>query len=149
MSCPSCGDLYVRYRISSPSDLSKAIKIAFQNVQDGTLREVVSPENGNGPMFSELAQGAAWDDAVILWATAIVFPLTSMHFGFYGGTTASMAGIWGVIESYRSEEVVWTRGGKVHKKDSRAGYLIPHLVLGFFLTGLMLVCILIAIVGTT
>ena len=64
MSCPSCSDLCVRYRIGSPSELSKAIKIAFQNVQDGTLREVVSSENVNGPTFSELAQGAVWDDVV-------------------------------------------------------------------------------------
>ena len=56
MSCPSCSDLCVRYRIGSPSELSKAIKIAFQNVQDGTLREVVSSENGNRLAFSELAQ---------------------------------------------------------------------------------------------
>lgn len=64
MPCPSCSDLCVRYRIGSPSELSKAIKIGFQNVQDGTLCEVVSPKNGNGPTFSELAQGAAWDDVV-------------------------------------------------------------------------------------
>ena len=75
---------------------------------------------------------------VILWTTAIVFPLTSFHLGFYGGATASMAGICAVIESYHSEEVVSTRGGKIHKKDSRIGYLIPHLVLGFFLACLML-----------
>jgi hypothetical protein len=64
MSCPSCSDLCVRYRIESPSELKKAIKIAFQNVQDGTLRDVVSPENANGSTFSQLATGAAWDDVV-------------------------------------------------------------------------------------
>lgn len=85
---------------------------------------------------------------VILWAAAIVFPLTTYRLGFYGSATASMAGICAVILSYYSEEVVWTRGGKVYKKDSRVGYLIPHLVLGLFLTGLMLVCIVIAVFGT-
>jgi hypothetical protein len=64
MSCPNCSDLCVRYRIGSASELSKAIKIAIQNVQDGTLREVVSSENGNGPTFSELAQGAVSGDVV-------------------------------------------------------------------------------------
>jgi hypothetical protein len=64
MSCPSCSDLCVRYRIGSPSELSKAIRIAFQNVQNGTLREVFLSENGNGPPLGELAQGAAWNDLV-------------------------------------------------------------------------------------
>lgn len=64
MSCPSCVDLCVRYRIDSPDELRKAIRIAAQNVQDGTLREVVSPENGNRLTFHELAQGAVWDDLV-------------------------------------------------------------------------------------
>jgi hypothetical protein len=64
MSCRSCSDLCIRYRIGSPSELGKAIRIAFQNVQDGTLREVDPPENDSGPTFSELAQGAAWGDVV-------------------------------------------------------------------------------------
>lgn len=64
MSCLRCSDLCVRYRIGSPSELSKAIKIVFQDMQDGTIREVVSPKNGSGPTFSELAQGATWDDVV-------------------------------------------------------------------------------------
>jgi hypothetical protein len=64
MTCPSCRDLCIRYRIDSPGELRKAIKIAFQNVQDGTLREAVSPEQGSVPTFSQLAQGAPWDDVV-------------------------------------------------------------------------------------
>lgn len=64
MSCASCRDLCVRYRIDSPSELRKAIKIAFENVQDGTLLEAVPPEQGTVPTFSQLAQGAAWNDVV-------------------------------------------------------------------------------------
>jgi hypothetical protein len=79
---------------------------------------------------------------VLFWTVVIVFPLATYHLGFYGGATASMAGICAVIESYHSEEVVRTRGGKIHKKDSRIGYLIPHLVLGFFLACLMLAFVL-------
>lgn len=83
-----------------------------------------------------------------LWAAAVVFPLTTYHLGFFGGATASMMGICAVIESYHSEEVVLTRGGKVNKKDSRIGYLIPHLVMGFFLAGLMFTNILLSIFGS-
>ena len=86
---------------------------------------------------------------VLFWTAAIVFPLTTYHLGFYGGATAAMAGICTVIESYHSEEVVWTRGGKIYKKDSRIGYLIPHLVLGFFLTCLMLAFVLGSVFGST
>ena len=64
MSCPSCSDLYVRYRIDSPSDLSRAIKIVSESVKDGTLREVVLPEQSNAPTFSQLSEGAAWNDVV-------------------------------------------------------------------------------------
>jgi hypothetical protein len=86
---------------------------------------------------------------VFLWGAAIVFPLTTYHLGFCGGATASMAGVGAVIESYHSEEVVCTRGGKVYKKDSRIGYLIPHLILGIFFTGLMFMNILFSIFGST
>jgi len=86
---------------------------------------------------------------MLLWTAAIVFPLTTYHLGFYGGATASMAGICAVVESYHSEEVVWTRGGKIYKKDSRIGYLIPHLILGFFLTCLMLAFVLGSVFGST
>lgn len=64
MPCPSCSDLCVRYRIGFPGDLSKAIRIAFKNVQDGTLCEVAPSEDSSGPMLGELAQGVAWHDEV-------------------------------------------------------------------------------------
>jgi hypothetical protein len=64
MPCQSCEELCVRYRIDSPSDLRKAIKIAFENIQDGTLREVASPGQGDAPTIQELAHGAAPDDIV-------------------------------------------------------------------------------------
>jgi hypothetical protein len=64
MSCPSCSDLCVRYRIDSPSDLSRAIKIVSESVKDGTLREVDFPEQSNVPTFSQLAEGAGWNDVV-------------------------------------------------------------------------------------
>jgi hypothetical protein len=47
-----------------PERTSKAIKIGLQNAQDGTLREVIPPENGNEPTCSELAQGTAWNGVV-------------------------------------------------------------------------------------
>jgi 5,10-methenyltetrahydromethanopterin hydrogenase len=84
---------------------------------------------------------------VILWTAATVFPLTTYHLGFYGGAVASMAGICAVIETYHSEEVVCTRGGKVYKKDSGIGYRIPHLFVGFLVAGMMVVCILNAVFG--
>lgn len=64
MPCQSCDELCVRYRIDSPSDLKEAIRIAYQNVQDGTLREVVSRDKGEVPTLQQVAHGAAWNDIV-------------------------------------------------------------------------------------
>ena len=85
---------------------------------------------------------------LLLWAAAIVFPLINYRLGFGGGVTASMAAIFAVIACYRSEDVVQTRGGPVYKKDSKIGYLIPHLVLGFIFTGFMLFFVLACLFGT-
>ena len=54
MSCANWRDLCLRYRIESPSELRKAIKIAFENVQDGTLHETVPLEQAMPQAYAEL-----------------------------------------------------------------------------------------------
>lgn len=66
MSCHRCHDLCVTYRIRTPKELSNAITIAHANVQDGTLKEIVSGKPKFEPevSFSAVATGATWPDIV-------------------------------------------------------------------------------------
>lgn len=64
MSCTSCADLCVRYQIRHPRELQNAIKIANQNVEDGTLVEVQDASLSNQLSFSELASGTPWGDTI-------------------------------------------------------------------------------------
>lgn len=108
------------------------------------IRKIVSPLK-RGIMRSTIKIFLAL--TMMLWAVAILFPLTTYPLGFYGGITASMAGICAVIDSYRAQEFVWTRGGKVYEKDSKIGYLVPHMVLSFFLASIALIFLLASIFG--
>ena len=64
MTCPRCEDLCVRFAIRSPSDLRQAVKIAHQNIQDGTLREAAENKEESQVSFSEIAVGEAWGDTL-------------------------------------------------------------------------------------
>lgn len=64
MPCAKCHDLCIWVRIRSPQDLERAIRIASQNVQDGTIVEVEEPNPQVTTSFSTLAKGALWDDLV-------------------------------------------------------------------------------------
>jgi hypothetical protein len=91
MSCPGCSDLCVRYRIDSPNDLRRAIKIVSENVKDGTLREVVLPEQSSGATFSQLVEGAPWNDVV---SFAFECQACSQSFRLHAETYHGSGGYW-------------------------------------------------------
>jgi 4-hydroxybenzoate polyprenyltransferase len=77
---------------------------------------------------------------VLLWAAAIIFPLSGYLFGAGGGVSAAVALMCALVISYREEEVVSTRGGPVYKKDSKITFFINYLIAGIILFGLLLGC---------
>ena len=64
MSCEKCKDLCVRFAIRQPNDLRRAIQIAKQNCDDGTISEVPESDPISQVTFAALAEGAQWDDIV-------------------------------------------------------------------------------------
>lgn len=64
MSCEKCQDLCVRFAIRQPNELRRAIQIAKQNLDDGTISEVPNPDPISRVTFSALAKGEPWDDIV-------------------------------------------------------------------------------------
>jgi len=64
MPCDKCAELCVRYAIRQPNDLLKAIKIAKQNLEDGTITEIKCPDSLNKNSFTSIASGEAWGDIV-------------------------------------------------------------------------------------
>lgn len=64
MSCDKCKELCVMYSVQSPSNLRSAIKVAHQNVEDGTLSEIKHSNSSNQISLSALAAGALWDDII-------------------------------------------------------------------------------------
>ncbi len=69
MSCEKCKDLCVRFAIRQPHELRRAIQIAKQNLDDGTITEVPNPDPISQVTFAAIAKGegrlALQDDAVI------------------------------------------------------------------------------------
>ncbi len=64
MSCEKCQDLCVRYEIRSPRELGRAILIARQNVDDGTVSELIDSNPLGLPSFTSLQAEGPWDDIV-------------------------------------------------------------------------------------
>jgi hypothetical protein len=64
MTCAKCQDLCVRYEIRSPKDLGKALTIAKQNVDDGTVSEIVDKNPLGLPPFGSLRPNGPWDDLI-------------------------------------------------------------------------------------
>jgi hypothetical protein len=62
--CEKCGDLNTVFRIKLPGELKQAIRIAKENVADGTI-SVVENETGHWSQhFSQLTASGGWDDIV-------------------------------------------------------------------------------------
>ena len=64
MFCDRCADLCVRYAIRTPGELKNAIKIASQNIDDGTLIEIPANSPLSQVTFESLVKGDRWDDLV-------------------------------------------------------------------------------------
>jgi hypothetical protein len=64
MACAKCNDLCVRFAIQQPYELRRAIEIAKQNVEDGTISEIPDANPLSQVSFSALAAGKPWDDIV-------------------------------------------------------------------------------------
>lgn len=66
MACERCQDLNVEHRISVPADLTKAIAVVRDHVQDGTLREMEAPRSNIGEVepFSKVPAEGPWDDVM-------------------------------------------------------------------------------------
>lgn len=64
MSCEKCKDLCVRFAIRQPHELRRAIQIAKQNLDDGTITEVPNSNPISQVTFAALAKGEQWDDII-------------------------------------------------------------------------------------
>lgn len=62
--CQLCADLRRRFEIRSPADLAKAIRVARDNVADGTIVEVRSRSQFQREPFSSVSPEGPWDDVV-------------------------------------------------------------------------------------
>lgn len=63
-ACLSCQNLCTRYQSDSPNDRGEVMKIAFQDVQNGPLREADLPKQGSMSSYSQRAHGTPWDKVV-------------------------------------------------------------------------------------
>jgi hypothetical protein len=63
-NCERCSTLRQRFEIRVPADLSKAIRVARDNVADGTIVEVPSPLPGINKPFSSILADGPWDDSM-------------------------------------------------------------------------------------
>lgn len=63
--CNHCKEINRIFRIETPGDLKKAIKVIADNLADGTIVED-SPDIGKSSLasFADLAKGEHWDDIV-------------------------------------------------------------------------------------
>jgi hypothetical protein len=63
--CTHCKDVNQTFRIETPGDLSKAIKVIAANIADGTIVAAEQPMGSFTPVpFMDLANGELWDDIV-------------------------------------------------------------------------------------
>lgn len=67
--CEHCREVNQEFRIRSPRDLERAIKVVADNLKDGTIRESAYWPPGilnccDSGAFSELAKGRPWGDIV-------------------------------------------------------------------------------------
>jgi hypothetical protein len=61
--CPSCQDLQSEFAITTPADLTKAIRVAQANVAGGTLCADDTPSDGSPPI-GKVEPDGPWDDHV-------------------------------------------------------------------------------------
>jgi hypothetical protein len=92
MTCPHCTDLCVIFPIRSPSELRKAISVAGDNLQDGTIEEISVETVSFEPRvpFLNVLDGAAPGDHVAYrfrcTSCGEVFALTAETYHGSGGS---------------------------------------------------------------
>lgn len=64
MSCERCQELCVKYVIQAPDQLRKAIRIARNALDEGTLSEIETTNDWNQYSFRECAEKMVWGDIV-------------------------------------------------------------------------------------
>jgi len=62
--CECCASLRQRFEIRSPADLGRAIRIARDNVADGTIVEVPSRSSVFREPFSSVIPEGPWEDVI-------------------------------------------------------------------------------------
>jgi hypothetical protein len=73
--------------------------------------------------------------AVLLWAAAILFPLTDYPVGLGGVFVMSFATLLVSIESYRNLERVPAVSAQFNKMSAKIAYRVSHVLLGLFSVG--------------
>lgn len=64
MTCNNCADLQRYIEIRTPGELTKAVRVARDNLSDGTLQDITQPSHSPSGTFSELPDVAPWPDYV-------------------------------------------------------------------------------------
>ena len=86
MTCEKCQDLCVHYAIRSPKDLGRAIKLAQENLNDGTVSEIKGRNPIGLPAFQTLLPDGPWDDIVAYrFSCAACGEVFSLHAETYHG----------------------------------------------------------------
>ena len=96
MACEKCNDLCVRFAIRQPHQLKQAIKIASENVADGTISEIQDPAPICQATFSELAAGGQWDDVL---AYRFTCNTCGEEFSLHAETYHGSGGYWEPVKS--------------------------------------------------
>lgn len=91
MTCEKCQDLCVHRPIRSPSDLRRAITIARESLNDGTLLEMEGRNPLGLPAFQTLLPEGPWNDIV-----AYQFKCTTCGevFSLHAETYHGQGGAW-------------------------------------------------------
>lgn len=63
-NCAECEDLRIKFDISHPSELRKAMRVAKDNVADGTLCVVGGNDEAWATPFDQVSAEGPWDDIV-------------------------------------------------------------------------------------
>jgi hypothetical protein len=98
--CDHCRELNQTFRISSPGELEKAIRVAAANIADDTIREsgYRPPGIGNycdAGSFTSLARGETWGDILDYY-----FACTKCKslYHLWAETYHGCGGSWGPVE---------------------------------------------------
>jgi hypothetical protein len=96
MSCSSCQDLNVQFRIRNPGELGQAMRIVRCNIEDGTLEQLVGDSFHSQRPFMSLTEGGPWDDHIFY---EFQCRLCNARFSLSVETHHGAGGAWRLISS--------------------------------------------------